>query len=147
MPAELHPPRRSRARHTYFVGRRPYEAPEVYAVTEDDVRRLRRDRHGGPLALDWHAGDARSVELSHVLLTSVAGRHRPSPELEERFALDVLAALPEDGFVLESDAILRWLHEALGLGDSSQLEPPLRSRLEWLRAVFHRMAKAPVADG
>ena len=146
MSAELHRPRRSRARHTYIVGRRPYEAPEVYAVTEDDVRRLRPDRYGSPLALDWHAGDARSIELSHVLLTSVTGRHRPSPELEERFALDVLAVLPDDGFVLESDVILRWLREAGEPGDSAQLEPPRRSRLEWLRAVFHWETKAPVAD-
>jgi hypothetical protein len=89
MSADLRQPHRSGARHTYFVGRRPSEAPEVYAVTDDDVRRLRPNRRGSPLALDWHAGDARAVELSHLLLTSVTG-HRPARDLEQRFALDVL---------------------------------------------------------
>jgi hypothetical protein len=51
MPADLRPPRRGRARQTCFVGRRPYEAPEVYAVTDDDVRRLRPNRPGSPLAI------------------------------------------------------------------------------------------------
>jgi hypothetical protein len=63
MSVELRPPRRGRARYTFFVGRRPHEAAEVHAVTDDDVRRLRPNRRGGPLALDWHAGDARAVEL------------------------------------------------------------------------------------
>lgn len=154
MSAEIHRARRGRARHTYFVGRRPYEAPEIYAVTEDDVRRLRPGRRHGPLTrieapvtFDWHAADARALELSHVLLTSVAGGHRPRRELEERFVLDVLAALPDDGFVLASDAILRWLDEARGPRDSPQLEPPPWSRLQRLRGVFRRKTKAPITDG
>jgi hypothetical protein len=126
MSADLRPPRRSRARHTYFVGRRPYEAPEVYAVTDDDVRRLRPDRRGSPLALDWRAGDPPAVKLSHMLLTSVAG-HRPPRELEQRFALDVLAALPDDGFVLESNAIWRWLQQAAEPEDFAPSERPTRA--------------------
>ena len=147
MSAEIHQLRRGRARHTYFVGRRPYEAPEVYAVTDDDVRRLRPDRDHGPLAIDWHPTDARALELSHVLLTSVTGGHRPLQELEERFALDVLATLPDDGFVLESDAIRRWLDEAWEPRNSAPLEPPRGPRLERLRAVFRRKTKAPIKRG
>jgi hypothetical protein len=51
------------------------------------------------------------AELSHMLLASVAG-HKPPRELEQRFALDVLAALPDDGFVLELNAIWWCLQEA-----------------------------------
>ena len=146
MPADLHQPRPGRAGHTHFVGRRPHEAAELYAVTDDDVQRLRPDRCDGPLALDWHSADARALELSHILLTSVTGGHRIPRELEERFALDVLAALPDDGFVLESDAILRWIHTALEPEDSAQLQAPRRSWLQRLRAVFRRKTKAPITD-
>jgi hypothetical protein len=146
MSADLRQPRRGRARHTYFVGRRPYEAPEVYAVTDDDVRRLRPNRRGGPLALDWHAGDARAVELSHVLLTSVA-RHRPPRELEQRFAVDVLAALPDDGFVLESDAISRWMLQAAQPENFAPSERPRRLPVEWLCAIFRDRTNARVTDG
>jgi hypothetical protein len=145
MSAEIDQPRSARALNTYFVGRRPYEAPEVYAVTDDDVWRLRPDRHDGPLALDWHSADARVLALSHVLLASVA-RHSPPPELEERFALDVLAALPDDGFVLQSAAIWRWLQEAREPGDLTAPEAPQRSRLRRMRAVFHWKTKAPAHD-
>jgi hypothetical protein len=95
---------RRRQPHTYFVGRRPYEAAEVYAVTEHDVRRLHRDR---PLGLDWR--DHRDgLELSRVLLARVAGM-TPRREVAEEFALSILAGLPDDGFVLDSDEIWRWL--------------------------------------
>jgi hypothetical protein len=146
MSVELRPPRRGRARYTFFVGRRPHEAAEVYAVTGDNVRRLRPNRRGGPLALDWHAGDARAVELSHLLLTSVAGQ-TPPRELEQRFALDVLAALPSDRFVLESDAISRWLLHAAEPEDCASSERPRRVRLQWSSAIFRFRTNARVTDG
>ena len=145
MSAEIHRPPAGRARRTYFVGRRPHEQPEVYAVTEDDVRRLRPDRHGEPLALDWHA-DARSLALGHALLARVA-RRRPPRELEERFALEVLAALPDERFVLGSDAILDWLDEASEPEDHARSKPPRWSPPQRLLAVLHFKTKAPVTDG
>jgi hypothetical protein len=98
---------RRRRPHTFFVGRRPYQAAEVYAVTEHGVRRLHRDR---PLGLDWR--DHRDgLELSRVVLARVAGM-TPRRDVAEEFALSMLAGLPEDGFVLGSDEIWRWLQHA-----------------------------------
>jgi hypothetical protein len=102
---------RRRQPHTYFVGRRPYEAAEVYAVTERDVQRLHRDRRDGPLSLDWRGQDGRALEVSRVLLARVA-HITPRREVAEQFALSILAGLPEDGFVLDSDEIWRWLQNA-----------------------------------
>jgi hypothetical protein len=90
------------------VGRRAYEAPEVYAVTRGGVRRLKPARGGGALALDWSAADARALELSHVLLTAVVPI-APDRALEERFMHDVVLRMPDDGFVLGSDVIVGWL--------------------------------------
>ena len=147
MPAEFRSlPERVTPR-TYFVGRRPYEAPEVYAVTEKQVRRLRHTRPDGPVDLDWHAGDAQALALSRVLLTSVACDRPPPGDLEERFALEVVAALPDAGFVLESDEILQWLDEAWEPDDTPQPEPPRRSRLARLRAALHLKTKAPITNG
>ena len=146
MPAEFDSLPEREIPRTYFVGRRPYEAPEVYAVTEDDVRRLRPNRHDGPVAIDWYAGDAQAVALSRVLLTSV-GCDRPSRDLVERLALDVLAFLPNDGFVVQSDEILQWIDEVSEPKRSSQSESPRRSRLERLRGAFHRKTKASAPDG
>jgi hypothetical protein len=126
---------RSRQPHTYFVGRRPYEAAEVYAVTDRDVHRLHRDRRDGPLSLDWRGRDA--LELSHVLLARVAGMTLRR-ELAEEFALSILAGLPEDGFVLDSDEIWRWLRAVSESHCCVQFEPPPESWLARLTAAFRR---------
>jgi hypothetical protein len=125
MPGELR-----RLPRAYFVGRRPYEAPEVYAVTDSDVRRLRPDRDGGVLALDWSTPDARALELSHVLLTCVAFIV-PSRALEEHFMHDMLVGLPDDGFVLDSEVIWEWLQrtEVRGFAHTAAGRPSLLARL------------------
>jgi hypothetical protein len=125
MPAELR-----RLPRAYFVGRRPYEAPEVYAVTGGEVRRLHPSREGGVLALDWCTPDARALELSHVLLTCVASIV-PSRALEERFMHDVLVGMPDDGFVLDSEVIWHWLQrkEVRGLPHTIAGRPSLLARL------------------
>ena len=139
------PQRRDRAAHhrrqphTYFVGRRPYEAAEVYAVTERDVQRLHRDSRDGPLSLDWRGPDARALELSRVLLTRVA-RTTPRREVAELFALSILAGLPDDGFVLDSDEIWRWLQTVSEPHGRAQLEAPRESWLARLSAAFRRSA-------
>ena len=127
----------------HFVGRRPHEAPEVYAVTRKDVRRLRPDR-GAVLSLDWHAPDARALELSHVLLTSVA-YVSPSRKLKEQFVHDVLASLPDDGFVLDSDSIWRWLLEVGEVqGYPETVRRPWFSRVrDWLRRGSNSLEPLP----
>jgi hypothetical protein len=129
---------RRRQPHTYFVGRRPYEAAEVFAVTGRDVQRLHPNRRHGPLSLDWHGEDARAFELSRVLLARVA-RITPRRELAEQFALSVLAGLPDDGFVLDSDEVWRWLQQA-GYSHDAQLE----RRRRWFQRLgdaLHRTGK------
>jgi hypothetical protein len=114
----------------YFVGRRPYEAPEVYAVTGGDVRRLRPGRDGGVLTLDWGTPDARALELSHVLLTCVVSIV-PSRALKEHFMHEVLVGLPDDGFVLDSEVIWQWLQrkDVRGLAHTIAGRPSLLARL------------------
>jgi hypothetical protein len=96
-------PRRRKAPHTYFVGRRVLEATELFAVSAADVERLTSDRRYGAPGLDWRGGDT-ALELSHLLLERVA-EPPPSRELTTHFARSMLAALPEHGFVLDSDTV------------------------------------------
>lgn len=104
-------PARQREPYTYFVGRRADQVPEVYVVTDGHVQRIRAGSRRAPLALDWQAEDARSLELSRSLLEIVAGTE-PARELAEEFARGVLAVLPEDGFVLEAWWVEGWLRQA-----------------------------------
>ena len=71
------------------------------------------------------------MELSYLLLARL--EQRISRELEEDFARDVLAQLPEEGFVLESDTIRRWTRQA----SDSRGEPRKRCSLPGrLRGIF-----------
>lgn len=133
MPDEL-----QRLPRAYFVGRRPYDAPEVFAVTGGDVQRLRPYRRGGVPALDWSTPDARALELSHVMLRCVASMV-PSRALQERFMHDVLIGLPDDGFVLDSEVIWQWLQrKEIRAFAYTTVGPPsllarLRARLRLIR--------------
>jgi hypothetical protein len=124
---------------TFFVGRRPFEAPELYAVTATSVERLGSARRFGTSELDWHAADAASMlELSHALLAHLA-EQTPSRQLVARFVADILIQLPSDGFVLGSEAILPWIHEAGGPHDWSPTHRPQhRSWLDRLRSLVRR---------
>ena len=138
------PPLRQAARHTYFVGRRQFDAAEVYAVTAKDVQRLRSERHYGERILDWHGGGRAGMELSRALLTKVA-ELRPSRDLDERFALYVLAHLPDDGFVLDSTEVWRWLLLASDTQDFTPAQPGRHSWTGRLRTLF-RGAAVPSAS-
>jgi hypothetical protein len=133
--------RREPEPYTYFVGRRADRAPQVYAVTDGDVRRLHGGRHSAPLALDWHAEDTRSLELSHSLLTTVAGA-APPREIAEQFARGVLSVLPEDGFVLESWWVRGWLQQEMEVLEARRAEPGRQSWLGGLTARVRRTAKS-----
>jgi hypothetical protein len=100
--------RRRKAPHTYFVGSRQFGAPLVYAVTAYDVEPLHPQRSKRAENLDWCGSAYALIELSHVLLTRIA-EQRAAPALEARFALCVLAPLPEEGFILDSDHVWLWL--------------------------------------
>ena len=141
-PPKWRPTARRRQPHTYFVGRRPHEAPEVYAVTQRSVQLLRRDRHNGPLSLDWCTRDARALELSHVLLARVGGIVPPR-ELAEEFLFTVLAHLPEAGFVLDSDDILLWLDA----GDAHETAPSQPGRRSWLARLIGAILRAGRKEG
>jgi hypothetical protein len=100
--------RRRKAPHTYFVGSRQFGAPLVFAVTAYNVEPLHPQRSKRAENLDWRGSAYALIELSHVLLTRIA-EQRPAPALEARFALCVLAPLPEEGFVLDSNHVWLWL--------------------------------------
>jgi hypothetical protein len=116
----------------FFVGRRVEQGPEVYVVTDGEVQRMRAGSHRAPLALDWHAEDARSLELSRRLLTIVAGSE-PARELAEEFAREILAILPEDGFVLEAWWVRGWLAQVGEPLKAVRSEPRRRS---WLARLI-----------
>ena len=116
----------------YFVGRRLFEASEVYAVTASNVERLRSRRRYGEPSLDWRGSRAARLELSDILISRVA-KGRPTRKLEERFSLYVLDQLPDGGFVLDSDDIWGWLRLA---SDSDDFAPARSERRSWLRSLF-----------
>lgn len=91
-----------------FVGRRVFEAAELYALSSHGVELLRSQRRYGSPQLDWQGGYAPVMELSHELLTRVSGR-TPSEELAASFAVDVLTDLPDTGFVIDADEIEVWI--------------------------------------
>ncbi len=116
--------------HTYFVGRRLFEAAEIYFVTAKDVERLEPN-------LDWHGSSAAQMKLSDRLIIRVTSQ-RPSRELSARFALYVLNHLPDGGFVLDCDDVRRWL--ALG-SDPTDFGPPQeRSWTDRLRGLLRGTA-------
>ena len=94
--------------HTDFVGRRGSDAAEVYAVTVTSVERLRPKPSAREPSLDWHGSEAARMELSYLLISRLVGQ-RPSRDLQARFALYVLNRLPNEGFVLDSHDLSRWL--------------------------------------
>lgn len=118
--------------HMYFVGRRLFEAAELYAVSAAGVDRLRSEADPG---LDWHGERGARMELSQVLISRVA-EQQPSRELKERFALYVLDRLPDGGFVLDSDDVRRWLKLASDPEDFAPAEPPRPSLAGRLRALL-----------
>ncbi len=128
-------PTRREMEPTYFVGRRDFEAAEVYVVTATVADRLRSTRRYGQLSLDWQGSSSARMELSHVLISHVA-EQRPACELEERFALYVLSGLPDDGFVLDADEIWRWLKVASDDRDFLPTKPASRSWVGRLRTLW-----------
>ena len=128
-------PLRRAAPHTYFVGRRIFEATEVYAVTASDIERLRSGCRYGEPDLDWHGSGGAGMELSDLLISRVAER-RASRQLERRFARHVLAQLPDGGFVLDSDALSRWLRLASEPEDFLLAPAPKQSFVRGLGRLF-----------
>jgi hypothetical protein len=130
---------------TYYVGRRQFEAPEVYAVTDRDVQRLRSARRYGEPGLDWNGSSAARMELSHVLISRVAGLS-PSRELQARFVLGVLGELGDDGFVLETEDIWNWL---LLASDEQDFVPAESHRRTWAGRLRTLLPGAgnPSSDG
>ncbi len=127
--------RRTPLPETFFVGRRPSEAPELYTVTSSAVERLDSDRRFGAEPLDWQEADVAAMELGHALLTRLADQ-TPSPQLVARFVVDVVSRLPDAGFVLGSEEIWLWIHWAGDPPDWSPTEPPRRrSWLDRLRRI------------
>jgi hypothetical protein len=100
------------------------------------VERLGSARRFGTPELDWYAADAASMlELSHALLAHLA-EQTPSRQLVARVVADILIQLPSDGFVLGSEAILPWIHEAGDPHDWSPTHRPQhRSWLDRLRSL------------
>jgi hypothetical protein len=130
-----HPSLRQAAPDTYFVGRRLLDATEIYSVTANDVQRLRSEQRYGERILDWQGNSRAIMELSHKLLSQVA-ELRPSRDLEERFALYVLAHLPDEGFVLDAAEVWRWLLLASDPRDFAAAQHP---RHAWTGATSHSL--------
>jgi hypothetical protein len=120
--------------HTYFVGRRQFEAAELYVLTGDHVERLCPAHRDRAATLDWRGGPDELLALSHAVLVRIC-RERSPAELERRFAW-FLARLPYDGFVIDGDEIEQWWRT---VGDELDAgEPARRSSAHRLLARFRR---------
>jgi hypothetical protein len=103
--------RRSGAQERFYVGRRA-ERAEVYVVTLRDVDRLRPPSGHGYTAFDWGpAAERRGAELAAFVLGHTTGRRAPEPACAQ-FDLEVVAALPDAGFVIGCDDVALWLTAA-----------------------------------
>ena len=92
-----------------YVGRFEAEGPVVYAVGATELDRLH------PLAepFDWGADAAEAaVELARVLLADASGSEPPE-NICRRFAEQILAKLPRDGFALQRETVNAWLRRAV----------------------------------
>lgn len=87
-----------------YVGRLDDGRPTVYVVDTAAVERL---HPAGELQWGAHAGEA-TLELARVLLADAGGAEPPADACP-RFAEQILARLPEDGFALQRDTISAWL--------------------------------------
>jgi hypothetical protein len=128
------PPRHA-APHTYIVGRRPFEDPEIYVVSATAVERLRSARPDAGASLDWHGRSSVQMELSELVISRVAGQ-RPSRRLATAFVLYVLAHLPHGGFVLDSEEVSGWLWLASDPEDFAPEPARKRSITSRLRGLF-----------
>ena len=144
MPTEQRPtaPVRRDAPNTYFVGRRLFEAAEVFSVTATALERLHAAGRYGGSALDWHGGELARMELGYVLISRVA-EERPSRELVARFALYVLDRQPDGGFVLNADDVWGWLRLASDPGDFFSVPA---SRPSWTERLLGRSRRAAIGS-
>ena len=121
-----------------FVGRRPFEIAELFVVKRNGAERLRSANCYGSAQLDWTGDYPALLELSHAVLEPVAGQ-APSRDVAARFALEVLAQLPDDGFVIQADDVATWILWSTQPGDWST---PPSSKRAWWRQLLHRRAAA-----
>jgi hypothetical protein len=92
-----------------YVGRLEGERPTVYVVGPASVEPLDAAVH----AFDWGpAGADAALELAHALLADASGSE-PSAELGRRFAEQILARLPHDGFALQRETVNAWLRRVV----------------------------------
>jgi hypothetical protein len=78
------------------------------------------------------------MELAHALLTRLVVE-TPSEQLAARLAIDVVSGLPDDGFVLSSEAIWLWISCNSEPGDwLPATAPPRRSWRDRVRNLVHR---------
>jgi hypothetical protein len=96
--------------HTY-VGRLEAGCQAVYVVGSESVERLSPPLEG----FGWGA-DAVGLPatLAHELLADASGAD-PGAEAARRFAAQVLARLPHDGFTLPRDAVSAWLRRTVAV--------------------------------
>ncbi|HET6690350.1 MAG TPA: DUF6166 domain-containing protein [Miltoncostaeaceae bacterium] len=101
-------PRRRGAQERFYVGRRA-DRPEVYIVSLCDVEPLRPPTERLDAAFAWGA-DAQhaGAELAFAILSHATGREPPEPVCEE-FCAEVVASLPDAGFVIGCDDVALWL--------------------------------------
>lgn len=100
---------------TYYVARRSPGIGgmaaanlSVQAVGRHAVRELRHHRRWSMAAFDWAVDSEGAVELAYALLEDLTGLY-PSSELCAELAGEVLAHLPDDGFVVADMDLLGWL--------------------------------------
>ena len=108
MSQKIATPRRPGAQQRFYVGRRA-EGAEVYVVTRRDVKRLRPAGGRSGAGFAWGAAVERGgAELASAVLRHTTGREPPEPVCD-LFWVEVVASLPQAGFVLGCDDVALWL--------------------------------------
>jgi hypothetical protein len=89
----------------FYVGRRSAHT-DVYVVTRRDVETLRHRAGEDDASFEWGArAEWGNVELAFVILRDATGR-APSDLVCARFHAEVIASLPDEGFVLSRDDVV-----------------------------------------
>ena len=91
-----------------YVGHREGGAAKVHVYSRNGVHELRAHSARQTRDFQWGGQPSKSLWLAESLLWDVLG-HRPPHPLVAVFTADFLTRLPDEGFAVEADEILRWL--------------------------------------
>lgn len=98
----------SEAQSVSYVGLTDWWGRHVWRE-QGDIRTRLRYSDGSVIAFAWGRAGLGARELARSILHDAAGQTDFPDALYRCFAHEIIAALPEPGFVLDRDDIIGWL--------------------------------------